>query len=382
MNTQVQNIRPKILYLVTEDWFFCSHRLPLARAAKLSGYDVVVATRVACHGEQIKKEGFRLVPISLRRSGKNPWSELLSLVELISIYRAERPTTVHHVALKPILYGSIAAIVSQVPSVVNALTGLGYIFTSESRLACWLRPFILVAFRLLLNRKGSRLIVQNRDDLQLLVEARVVSEDRITLIRGSGVDTLAFTLRSEPSGDLVVILASRMLWDKGVGEFVEVAGMLRRRGVAARFVLVGDVDPDNPASIPFSQLNAWQVAGDIEWWGHRSDMAAVFEAAHVVCLPSYREGLPKVLLEAAACGCPIVATDVPGCREIVKNGYNGFLVPVKNTIKLAEALEILVKNPKIRLTMGRHGREMVEAEFSNDHVVTQTLALYRKLARL
>lgn len=368
---------PKLLFLVTEDWYFVSHRLPLAVAARQAGYEVTVVTRVGEHGHTIRNAGLRLIPIELSRRGKNPFSEMMLVAGLIAIYRRERPDIVHHVAMKPVLYGSLVARLARVRHVVNALAGLGWLFTSESRLANVLGRGARFAFRKLLNR--GAVIVQNPDDMKWLVDLGIESS-RIHLIRGSGVEVNRFGATPEPDGEPVVMLASRMLWDKGVGEFVAAARNLKQRGVAARFVLVGDPDPANPASIPPGLLESWHAEGVIEWWGHRNDMAQVFAQSHLVCLPSYyREGLPKVLLEAAACSRAIVATDMPGCREIVSHGDNGLLVPPRDEAALADALQSLLQNPERRSRMGTRGRGRAVQEFSVDRVVAETLALYRGL---
>lgn len=372
-------MKSKIIFLVTEDWYFCSHRLPLAREARRKGFDVVVATRVTSHGKQIEDEGFKLVPIRMARSGKNPLKELATLWELVRIYKSERPDIVHHVAMKPVLYGSLAARVGKVPYVVNALAGMGYIFISNQWKAVLLRKFVSNAFRILLNRPNSRVILQNPDDRSLMVQSGVLNPKRIVLIRGSGVDTQAFSFTPEPVGVPVVVLASRMLWDKGVGEFVEAARLLRDKGVNARFILVGDTDTENPAAVPSSQLEAWNSSGVVEWWGRRDDMPKVFSESHIVCLPSYREGLPKVLIEAASCGRAIVATDVPGCREIVLHGENGLLVPPRKALELADALERLIADPALRRSLGEKGRQLAVAEFSIEKVVAETLAVYQEL---
>lgn len=369
----------KILFLVTEDWYFWSHRLSLARAARDAGFEVIVATRVGEYGDQIAREGFKLVPIGLLRRSHNPWRELRSIRELVRIYRTERPHLVHHVALKPLLYGSLAAVFAGVPSVVNAIAGMGFVFNSSSGTARMLRPFVQRAFRLLLNRPCSRLILQNPDDREMLVRARVLQPERIVLIRGCGVDLNAFVPSPEPSGVALVALASRMLWDKGVSEFVEAVRILQRRNVLARFVLVGDSDPENLAAVPASQLRAWHDSGVVEWWGRRDDMPSVFAQANIVCLPSYGEGLPKVLIEAAACARPIVTTDAPGCREVVRQGENGLLVPARDPQSLANALQQLISSPSLRRRMGARGREIAVAEFSEEKVVKETLSLYREL---
>lgn len=364
---------------MTEDWAFCSHRLVLAREAKRRGFDVVVATRVSRHGKQIEAEGFKLIPIRMERSGRNPLKELLTIWELVRIYKAERPQIVHHVAMKPVLYGSLAAMVTKVPHVINALIGLGYIFISNKWKAIVLRKFVTHAFRFLLNRANSLLIIQNADDKHLMLQLGVINRVRTILIRGSGADTHVFSPTQELPGIPTIVLASRMLWDKGVGEFVEAAQLLRNKGVNARFVLVGDADTENPASVLPSQLKAWNSSGVVEWWGWREDMPEIFAESHIVCLPSYREGLPKVLIEAAASARAIVTTDVPGCREIVLDGKNGFLVPARSVIALADALGKLIKDRDLRGWMGANGRELAISEFSIEKVLSQTLSVYEGL---
>ncbi|MBP9218611.1 MAG: glycosyltransferase family 4 protein [Sterolibacterium sp.] len=370
----------KLLFFVTEDWYFCSHRLPVARAAQAAGHEVVVACRVHRHAEVIETAGFRLIPLDLRRGGQNPLQELVSLRAIWRIYRRERPDIVHHVALKPVLYGALAAYLARVPAVVNALTGLGYVFSSPTLKARLLRPFVTLALRGLLNAGRSVLILQNPDDGRMLVQEGMVEANRIRLIRGSGVDIRRFAL-CPPAQELLplVVLPARLLRDKGVVEFVAAARLLKAQGVVARFALVGERDPENAAAIDDQTLADWMQEGCVECWGRHEDMPAVFAQASIVCLPSYREGLPKALLEAAACGRALVATDVPGCREIVIDGHNGLLVPVQDVVALAAALRRLLENAAWRDTLGRNGRALVEAEFSEERVMQQTLAVYRAL---
>ena len=372
-------VRKKLLFLVTEDWYFCSHRLPPARAAQAAGYDIVVATRVGSRGADISAEGFKLIPIDLQRRSRNPFRELTAIAQIVKIYLQERPDVVHHVALKPVLYGSLAACLVRGPAVVNALAGMGFLFSSSSRLASVLRAVVSRFFSVLLNAGRNLLILQNPDDETMLVEGGLVAAKRVRLIRGSGVDIQRFASSPEAETTPVVMLPSRMLWDKGVGEFVEAAQLMRTRGSAARFVLVGNGDPDNPASISEGQLKVWHDSGVVESWGHCGDMPATLAQAHIVCLPSYREGLPKVLLEAAACGKPLIATDAPGCREIVRHGENGLLVPLRDAAGLANAIECLLGDANLRHVMGQNGRRIVELEFSEAKVAQQTLAVYREL---
>ena len=369
----------KILFFVTEDWFFCSHFLDRAIAAKNAGYEVCVVTRVQRHGDQIESRDLKLIPLELRRRAINPWREFRLIRQLVQICRVELPDIVHHVALKPIVYGTIAARAARVKAIVNAPVGMGYVFSSREWKARLVRPLVILSYRRLMNPGRSIVIVENPDDQRMLVGLGVADREHTRLIRGAGVNLDVFTAKEEPQGIPIVVLAARMLWDKGVGEFVRAAGRLRSAGIAARFVLVGNTDLGNPAAIPKSQLKAWQTSGDVEWWGHRDDMPDVFAQAHIVCLPSYREGLPKVLIEAAACGRAIVATDVPGCREIVRDGENGYLVPARNAVALAAALKKLILDNSLRRRMGRQGRKIAEDEFSVEKVNHETLSVYRSL---
>ena len=368
----------RLLYFVTEDWYFCSHRLPLAMAARQAGYEVAVVTRVNRHAEFIEKAGLRLIPLGLSRGSHNPLADWRALVALYRILKRERPDILHNVALKPVLYGSLAARLAGVPHVVNALAGLGHIFADQDR-AGRLRRIVQLAFRFLLKGRGQ-IIVQNPDDLRLLQASGAIAPGQATLIRGSGVDLERFRPTPEPDGMPVVMLASRLLWDKGVGEFVAAAERLSQAGLAARFVIVGEPDPENHSSIPLAQLLAWREAGAVEWWGKQEDMPVMLAQSHIVCLPSYYgEGVPKVLLEAAAAGRPIVTTDMPGCREVVTEGVNGLLVPARDVPALAQALGTLIQNPGQRRVMGEQGRQLAERNFSEGLVIAQTLAVYRLL---
>lgn len=371
--------RPRVLYLVTEDWYFCSHRLPVARAARDAGAEVVVATRVAGHAAEIEAEGFRLIPLGWRRGSHAPLAELAAVVEIARVYARERPDLVHHVALKPVIYGSIAAAFARVPHVVNALTGLGALFIGSSGRSRVLGALARAALRPLLNRAGGRVILQNEDDRWLLEERGLLRHDRVALIRGSGVDLARFAPAPEPDGIPVAVLVGRMLSDKGVVEFVEAAQLLKERGVAVRMQLAGPTDPDNPAAIDAAMLRLWESEGLVEWLRPVADIPALWARSHIAVLPSYREGLPKALLEAAACGRPMVAADVPGCREIVRPDETGLLVPAKDPAALAGAIARLAGDPELRRRLGARARDVAETEFAEAIVVRDTLALYRKL---
>ncbi len=372
-------MKTKLLYLVTEDWFFLSHRLPLARAAKEAGYDVIVVTRVDQGGQKILDEGFRLVPVEFSRSHAKPIRDFLTLLTIIRIYFQQKPDLVHHVALKPVVYGSIASMVTRIPVTVNALTGLGFVFSSSKKKAFLLRSIIKPVLKWFLSRKSAWVIVQNPDDQRLLINEKMVRKEKLFLIKGSGVDPEVYYPGSEQHEAINVILTGRMLRDKGVIEFVEAAKIILRSGANARFILIGDIDPESPSSLTREELTSWVESGVVEWLGYRKDMPELLRNSDIVCLPSfYGEGVPKSLIEAAACGKPIVTTDAPGCREIVRDGVNGFLVPVRNVEALAKAIQTLLDDPGLREMMGKKGREMVIKEFTEEKVITETLSLYKK----
>lgn len=373
--------RLRLLYLITEDWYFWSHRLDLARAARDAGFEVTVATRVTDHGARILGEGFHLAPISVLRRSRNPFRELCAIAELVQLYRRVRPHLVHHVAMKPILYGSLAAWIGRVPVVLNAFAGLGYAFTEPERRNSMLHSVMRQAFKATVELSRSTVLFQNEADRDQLVVEGIVPSSRTRIIAGSGVDTTEFLVQPSPSGMPLIVLPSRMLWDKGIGEFVQAARNLKANGVEARFALVGRCDEDNPAAIPKMQLDQWVEEGVVEWWGYQEDMASVYGSATVVVLPSYREGLPKVLLEAAACGKALVATDVPGCRDVVRHRSNGILVAPKNPAALASAIGELLADEKIREAMGRCGRELVVAEWSVPGITGQMVRLYHNLLK-
>lgn len=369
---------PRLLYVVTEDWYFVSHRLPLAVAAQENGFEVAVATREGCHGDVIRNAGIRLIPFSLSRRGGKPISEVTALWRL---YRHEQPDLVHHVALKPVMFGALAAWLARVPAQVNAVAGLGWLFSSSNAIVRIARPPFRWLLGRLLDQTHSLTIVQNPEDMALL-ERSGVTASCLRLIRGAGVDINVFRPAKPPPAPICIVLVARMLWAKGVGDFVEAARQLTGAGVNARFLLAGEPDPANPDSVPEETLRNWHGKHGVEWLGRRDDMPAVLKAAHIACLPSYYgEGLPKSLLEALACGLPIVTTDSPGCREVVRDGLNGFLVPIRDTHSLSAALKKLIDDSNLRRNMGERSRQRAEHEFSLEAVIAQTLMLYREVLR-
>ncbi len=301
--------KPKrVAFFVTVDWYFCHHYLGLACAVRDAGYTVSVITGVDTHGERIRSAGLDLIPFAVSRKGMNPLREIAVVGRLVQVLRGLRPDLLHNIAQKPVLYGTVAARIAGVPAVVNAITGMGYLFTANGPRAQLGRRLLGAAYRMLLAAPNLRVLVQNSDDRGEILRLTGVTP---TLVPGSGVDLGRFAPTTDAPEPVLVVLASRMLWDKGIGEFVAAARLLRSQGSAARFVLVGQPDPGNPSSVAEEQLHAWQQEGCIEWWGFRGDMPEVLRQAHIACLPSYREGLPKFLIEAAAAGLPLVTTDGP-----------------------------------------------------------------------
>lgn len=369
----------RVLLVVNEDWMFWSHRLAVARAARDAGAKVMVATRVSDHGERIIAEGFRLIPLGWRRGTRNVFREFATIVSLSRIYRRERPDIAHHVGLKATLYGGIAARMARQRGVVSTITGLGFVATSKRLRARILRYLIDMTMQRVVDRAGTRMIVQNSDDRDVVLSKGWFSERRLRLIPGSGVDIDHFVPTPEPEGDVVAALVARLVASKGVRELVAAARILRDRGERVRVVLVGDPDPENPEVIDEVELCRWRDSGIVEWWSRVEDVADVWRRAHIAVLPSYREGMPRSLLEAAACGRPLVATNVPGCRDLTRDGDNGFLTPLGDVDALVTALARLASDSQLRARMGARAREIVSSEYSDDIVGRDTMAVYREL---
>lgn len=361
------------------DWFFLSHRLPFARAARNRGAEVWVAGSPTGQEDLIAQEGFHFVPIPFRRSGKDIFGEIRTLRAISGILADVKPDLVHNITIKPVLYTSLVARFIGKPAIVNTISGLGYVFISSGVKARILRGALWLPYKVALSGKRVRVFFENPDDIEEFVGRGLVKRSLTARIRGSGVDVELFKNTSEPPGVPVVMLASRMLRDKGVVEFVDAARLLRKWKVNCRVVLVGGPDPGNPATVTIEELSSWVNEGILEWWGQRAEMEKVLPLAAIVVLPSYREGLPRVLQEAASVGRPIVATDVPGCREVVHEGENGYLVPPRDHVRLAEAIRRLVEDPELRARMGANSRRMAIKEFRIEKVVESTLSVYDEL---
>lgn len=376
-STLMPRSKPVLVYLVTEDWYFLSHRLPMACAALRAGYEVHVATNVVDGGAAIEGYGFKLHPLNWTRGSAHPKDLFRIIGEIRALYKSLQPDLVHHVGVQPAIIGALASIGLPIVK-LHAMAGLGFAFTSKT-LRAQVTGFVMrFLMRSLLNRPRNAVLVQNPDD-RAAVTALGIAPERIFLIPGSGVDTVGLTTMPEPEGRMTVGYVGRLLADKGVRSLVEAYKTLRDRGRDIRFVLAGEPDPANPASIPDSEIAAWKQIAGLELLGHIDDIRPVWAMSHIAVLPSRREGLPKSLLEAAACGRPIVATDVPGCREIARPNFNALLVPADDAPALAEAIDRLAANADMRRRFGAAGRVMVEEEFSEHHIGREIVALYAKL---
>lgn len=370
----------RLLFVVNAHEFTAAHRLPLLRGAQAAGFQVeAVAPGGSPAAERLEREGFVTHPIRLSRRGLRVWEEWGAVRELTRLYRRLAPDLVHHATIKPVIYGTMAARRAGSPVVVNAITGLGYVYTGSGWRSRLLRPVVDALYRYALGYARQRIIFQNFDDQAVLQRIGAMTPDQAVVIPGSGADVATFTPAPEPEGDPLVVLPARLLWDKGVGEFVGAARILRKEGLRARFALVGGLDEGNPSGIAEADIRRWFQEGVVEWWGPSDDMPGVYRAANVVVLPSYREGLPKVVIEASACGRPVVTTDAPGCRDAVVDGETGYLVPVRDAQALAARIRTLLESRDLRQRMGEAGRRLVVERFSTERVVEATLKVYDEL---
>jgi glycosyltransferase involved in cell wall biosynthesis len=372
---------PRLVFLVTEDWYFWAHRLLLARCARDAGYEVIVATRVGAFGERIAAEGFRLAPLSWVRGSLNPFRIAWEIADIVRMYRRVRPDIVHHVSLKPILLGSAAALFQPRLPVLNAVTGLGYTFTSGSVRARTLAFVVKPILRLLLRPPTTITLLENEDDRRFIVEKVGVPVEQTAVNKGSGVDIRHYAELPLPDEEPVAIgCAARMLGIKGIHDLVAASRILRSRNVAHRLVLAGSTDPENPDSISEATLKGWTEEDGVEWLGQIADVRDLWRQCAVAALSSLGgEGVPLSLIEAAACGRPLVATDVPGSRDIAKEGINALLVLPAAPAALADALERLIRDRALRRSFAAASRGIVESAFSSDHVSAATLALYTRL---
>ena len=365
--------RRRVVYVVNYPIFFLSHRLELALRAREAGYRVSVITPVGEGVDRIKMAGLEWYEMRFDPGGMNPWRDLKTILDLVSIFLRLRPDVVHNVTVKPVLYGTFAARLAGVPRVINAISGLGYLFTGTRPLR---RMLGVLLYRLLMRHPDMRVILQNQEDISLFRHFRLAPERALRLVRGSGVDVDRFSPRLRPQGAPIVMQVSRMVGDKGVREFIGAARQVRLVRPDVRFLLVGPLYPDNPSALSAEEVSAAETEGVVEWLGPQDDIASLLSRASIFCLPSYREGLPKSLLEAAACGLPIITTNTSGCKEVVRDGENGLLVPVGDVGALTSAIERLLDNPSLCRNMGAVARKDVVEKFSFDRIASEQIALY------
>ena len=368
--------KKKIVIVVNAPDFFLSHRLPIALAAKDKGFDVHIATAGGSEIKRIKTLGFTHHQIPFNRKGQNPLYELKTLVLLFWLFWRLKPDLAHLVTVKPVLYGGIAARLAGVKSLVAAISGMGTVFIANTPKAKLRRMLVLHLYKWSLNHRQLKVIFQNHADKDILLKNQITTQKHITIIRGSGVDLSDYPSTPEPKTRPVVVMASRLLKDKGVFEFAEAAKILKSRHINVEMRLIGDIDPGNQTSLSQSDLDRLTAENNIEIMGYRDDIAQQYAQAHIVCLPSYREGLPKSLIEAAACGRAIVTTNTPGCRDAIIPNHTGLLVPIKEAIPLAEALQQLIEDKGLRKSMGTAGRILAEKEFAIDKIIKQHLDIY------
>lgn len=373
----------KIIFIVNNPLFLVSHRLGICIEAVKLGYEVHVASSFEKDAVSILlSEGIYFHQINFTRKGKNPLLELTTIFSLVSLFRAVKPDLVHLITIKPYLYGGIAARLTGVRNIVSAVAGLGILFSSSDLKYRLLRAFLYHFYKFSFGHNNQKVIFQNIDDRNLLLDWGVVSKDKVAMIRGSGVELKLCQALSEPEGVPIISFAARLLIDKGVEVFVEASRILKSRNVLVRFWLIGEPDLGSTNTVKNKALNKWEKDGLVELFGFRQDIPCLFAQSNIVTLPSfYGEGLPKVLVEAAACGRAVITTDHPGCRDAIEPGITGVLIPIRNPIALADAIEDLIQNPVKRNKMGQAGRTLAENEFAIGKIVDAHMQIYKELLK-
>ncbi len=373
----------KILFFVNQLSFFVSHRLPIAESLLANGFNVIVAYGQLGQSdidlEVLEQKGFETKYIPIHRGKISLIKDLKTCFYIWKFFKIAKPDIVHLITIKPYLYGGIISRLLGVKGLVTAVSGLGTLFINKDLKSRLIRFLLTPFFKLAFNHLNQKIILQNRDDIKLLIDWGVLNLSKVKLIKGSGVKLENFTNLDEHDGIPAVCFAARLLRDKGVYEFISAAKLLKKRGVKAKFFLAGDLDADNPSGLKISDLNKIKKEGNVKILGYQKDIAKLYAKSHIICLPSYREGLPKSLIEAAAASRAVVTTDVPGCRDVIIPKITGLLVPVKDEKALADAIQWLIENPKERINMGKKGRILAEKEFSIQKVVEDHLEIYQQL---
>ena len=371
----------KLLILINDLSFFYSHRLPIAIASKKEGFDVVIG-----YGELggadpkiLKSEGINLKHVPMLRGRFNIFNDLKTFFNIWSFFKKEKPDIVHLVTIKPYLYGGIISRLAGIKSTVSAVTGLGSLFLQDNLSNKIIRLILFPIFKTAFNHTNQKIILQNNDDANFLIKWGVLSTNKIKIIKGSGVNLNNFTELEEKSGLPTVCLASRLLKDKGIYDFISAAKIIKDRKINVKFLIAGNLDLMNPSGLNINDLKRIKEENYVEVVGYERNIANLYSRSHIICLPSYREGLPKSLVEAAAAGRAVVTTDVPGCRDAIIVNKTGLLVPLKNPKKLADAIQFLIENPQQRIAMGKAGRILAEKEFSIEKIVKNHLDIFKVL---
>lgn len=371
----------KFLFFVNILSFFVSHRLPIAQALKEMGFEVVVA-----YGELgrvnpkvLADMGIKTYFIPIRRGSVNVFHEIKTIFNMWGFVRAMKPNIVHLVTIKPYLYVGVIARLQKVPAVVSAVAGLGNIFLQKNFKIRVLRFFLFYFFKFAFNHPNQKVIFQNKDDADFLIKWNVINRTKTCLIQGSGINLDKFVNLNEIDSNPIICFPGRLIKQKGVNDFILAARILKKRGIKGRFILAGDIDPENPSSLNLQELNYLKKEGIVEIIGYENNIPKLLYKSHIICLPSYREGLPKALAEAAAASRVVVTTNVPGCRDAIIPNKTGLLVPLQNPLKLAEAIQWLIENPKKRVEMGKAGRVMAQNRFDIKKIVAEHIKIYSDL---
>jgi glycosyltransferase involved in cell wall biosynthesis len=368
----------KVLFVVNDAAFFVSHRLPIAQQLIEEGYEVHLATS----GETLpiyNEMGLSFHKLGVSRKGTRPLSELRLIWQLFKLFTGLQPDLVHLVTIKPYLYGGIAAKMANVPAVVSAVSGLGFVLMATGFKAKFLKAVLYPLYKFSFSHKNQIIIFQNNDDANFLVDWKVIRASKARLIRGSGVDLSAYQYSAEPKEKIVITFVARLLTGKGIREFINASRIIHSNGKEVDFWVAGDLDEGNPESITKAEVASWKDLSNVKFFGFQSNVAELYSKSNIACLPSYREGLPKSLVEAAACGRAVITTDVPGCRDAIESNKTGLLVPVNNAVALADAIEYLLENPDVRERMGVAGRALAEKEFAIEKIVAEHMEIFQKL---
>ena len=369
----------KLLFIVNVDWFFISHRLPIALAAIKLGYEVHIACGVTDRKSELEAYGITVHPLSISRSGTSILKEIKVLKEINTVVNKVLPDILHLVTIKGAVYGGLVTRFKSLKVRVASISGLGFVFIDKGLKARFLRLLVTKLYRIALNSSNTKVIFQNDNDKSIFLKHKIIKPIQAIIIRGSGVDLQKYNYIPEPRGEKVIMFLARLLKDKGLVEFCDAAMLLKKSGFVGRFVLVGDVDLHNPNSITVEQLNKYIQSGYVEHWGYSKNVAEVISKSNVMVLPSYREGLPKSLIEAAACGRAVITTNVPGCRDAIIPDVSGLLIPVQSARAIANAIITLCKDDIKRVEMGIQGRALAEACFDVNDVVETHLKLYKEM---